>query len=224
MATLALLRICRTGATQSKSPMKLLSIAVLLSVISPAAFALQPEIPLKPEFPGAPLDRSPIAAYTSVPAGPARTISGRCFVVTDGGQRIQMAQVVVRIYPQREFEWYAQEVGARCQARFDGLRALACPKDFAALSIPAMNKSIAAAEALQRDFHDVWQILPAADASARTDADGRFTITHHVAVPYIVFAVGSRTFGGETEFYQWQVSSNVISNPSEIELGNDYLR
>jgi hypothetical protein len=43
-------------------------------------------------------------------------------------------------------------------------------------------------------------------------------------VPYIVFAVGSRTFGGETEFYQWQVSSNVISNPSEIELGNDYLR
>lgn len=198
--------------------------AVLLAVISSLAFASQPAMPPKADLPGAPIDLSPIPAYASVPAGPAKTISGRCFVVTDGGQKIQMARVEVRIYHQREFEWYAQEVGARCQARFEGMRAIACPRDFAALSIPAMNESIAAAEALQRDFHDVWQILPAADASATTDAEGRFSITHRVATPYIVFALGSRTFGGETEYYQWRVSSSVIPNPSAIELGNDSLR
>src|SRR5476651_2038693 len=58
---------------------------------------------------GAPLDRSPIPAYPAVSPGSPQTISGQCFVVTDGGQKIKLAQVEVRIYPQREFEWYAQE-------------------------------------------------------------------------------------------------------------------
>jgi len=204
--------------------MKCRSIAVLFSAISPVAFASQPAIPPVAESPGAPLDRSPIAVYPSVPPGPSRTISGQCFVVTDGGQKVKLAKVEVKIYHQREFEWYAQEVSARCQARYEVMKAVACPKDFAALPAPEMNRSIAAAEALQRDFHEAWQVLPAADASASTDADGRFSITHHVAAPYTVFAVGSRTFGGETEYYQWQVSSNVIQNPSEIVLSNDNLR
>ena len=204
--------------------MKCLSIAVILSVISHGALASQPAVPLKTGLPGVALDRSPILAYPSVSPGPSRTISGRCFLVTDGGQMVKLAQVEVRIYHQREFEWYAQEVSARCQARYEVMRATACPRNFAALPLLEMNKSIAAAEALQRDFHDVWQALPAADASARTDADGRFSITHRVAQPYIVFAVGSRTFGGETEYYQWQVSSSVIPNPLEIVLSNDNLR
>jgi hypothetical protein len=187
-------------------------------------YASEPAICPVAELPGAPLDRSPIQAYPSVSPGPSRTISGRCFIVTDGGQKVKLANVEVRIYHQREFEWYVQEVSARCEARYEVMKAVACPRNFAALPLQEMNKSIAAAEDLQRDFHDVWQALPAAEASARTDADGRFSITHRVAQPYIVFAVGSRTFGKETEYYQWQVSSIVISNPSEIELCNDNLR
>jgi len=174
--------------------------------------------------PGAPLDRRPIPAYPAVAPGASQTVSGRCFVVTDDGQRINLAHVDVRIYPQREFEWYAQEVAARSKARFEGMKSVACPANFGALSLADMDHSLAAAAELQRDLHVVWQILPQADASAATDADGRFTITHQVAPPYIVFALGSRTVGRETKFYRWQIASSVIVNPSQVELGNDDLR
>lgn len=174
--------------------------------------------------PAAPLDRSPIPAYPAGAPGSAQTISGQCFVVTDGGQKIILSRVDVGIYPQREFEWYAQEVTARSKARFEGMKSLACPPNFAALSLPEMDRSLAAATVLQRDLHVVWQVLPAADASTKTDADGRFSITHQVAPPYIVFATGSRTSGGETEYYQWQIASSTITNPSAVELSNPDLR
>jgi len=212
------------SATQPEHPMKHRSIAVLFSIVASVAFASRPAVSVRTALPVAPLDRSPIPAYPAAPRGPARTVSGQCFVVTDGGQKVRLAQVEVCIYPQREFEWYAQEVGARCQARFERMKAIAFPKNFAALSVPAMDRSIAAAEALRREIHGAWQVLPAAEASARTDANGRFSITHRVALPYIVFAVGSRTFGGETEYYQWQVSSSVIPDPAQVELSNDNLR
>ena len=76
----------------------------------------------------------------------------------------------------------------------------------------------------RHDLYVVWQILPTASASATTGADGRFSITHHVAPPYIIFAIGSRTFGGETEYYRWQMASSLITNPMQVELSNDQLR
>jgi hypothetical protein len=159
-----------------------------------------------------------------VARGAAQTISGQCFVVTDGGQKIKLDRVEVCIYPQREFEWYAQEVGARSKARFEGMKSVACPANFAALSVPEMDRSLAAAQVLRRDLHDVWQVLPAADASTKTDADGRFSVRHNVAPPYVIFATASRTVGHETEYYEWQISFSTITNPLQIELSNDDLR
>jgi len=173
---------------------------------------------------GAPLDCSPIPAYAPPPAGPSQRVSGQCFVVTDGGQRVKLDRVKVSIYPQREFEWYAQMINARARARFEGLKSVACPDNFAALSVSEMDHSLAVAEGLRRDLHVVWQDLPPADASVQTDTNGRFSVTHDVAPPYIVFAVGSRTVGHEIEYYRWQISSRVITNPSQVELSNDALR
>ena len=174
--------------------------------------------------PGAPLDRRPIAAYPAVSPGPSQTISGQCFVVTDGGQRIHLDQVEVRIYPRREFEWYAQEVNARSRARFEEMKSVACPANLAALSVREMDRSLAAAAVLQHDLHVAWEALPTADASTKTDAAGRFSITHRVPPPYVVFALGSRTMGDATEYYRWQIASIAITNPLQVVLSNPDLR
>ena len=186
--------------------------------------ASQSTISLLTEPPCAPLDCSPLSAFPAVSLGTRQTIAGQCFVVTDGGEKIRLAQVEVCIYPQREFEWYAQEVNARSETRFEGMKSIACPANFAALSLSEMDHSLAAAEVLRHDLHVVWQILPTASASTTTGADGHFSITHHVAPPYIIFAIGSRTFGGETEYYRWQMASSLITNPMQVELSNDQLR
>ena len=204
--------------------MKHRSIAVLFSIVASVAFASRPAVSVRTALPVAPLDRSPIPAYPAAPRGPARTVSGQCFVVTDGGQKITLSRVEVCIYPQRHFEGYVREVDARSRARFAAMKSIACPENFAALSVSEMDRSLAAAEVLQHDLYVVWQILPAAAASTQTDADGRFSVTHRVAPPYVVFAVGSRTFGSETEYYRWQIPSSAIRNPSQVDLTNDRLR
>ena len=192
--------------------------------VASAAAVAQPADPMLAGSPGTPLDRTPLPAYPPVPPGPAQTISGQCFVVTDGGQKITLSRVEVCIYPQRHFEEYAREIDARSRARFEAMKSIACPENFAALSVSEMDRSLAAAEVLRHDLYVVWQILPAASASTQTDADGRFSVTHRVAPPYVVFAVGSRTFGNETEYYHWQIPSSAIRNPSQVELTNDRLR
>lgn len=171
-----------------------------------------------------PIDRGPIPASPQAESGPRQTIAGRCFVVTDGGKVIKLDQVSVSVYPQREFTWYAQEVEARSRARFERVKAVACPPNFAALSLTEMDRSLAAAAALQRDLHVVWQALPAAAASNRTDVAGHFSVTHNVAPPYVVFAAGSRDVGGQTEYYRWQIASSAIADPQQMELSNDALR
>jgi hypothetical protein len=188
------------------------------------AYASRPTQAVPAESFGCPIDRSPIPPCPPVPPGPSQTVSGQCFVITDRGQRIQLAQVDVRIYSLREFELYAREVDARSEARFEEMKSVACPPNFAALSLVEMDRSLAAAAVLQRDLHAVWQILPATAATTKTDAAGRFSLTHHVAQPYIVFAVGSRTFGDETEYYRWQIPSSAIRNSSQVELSNADLR
>ena len=190
----------------------------------PVASVAQPVDSMLAESPGAPLDRTPVPAHPPVPTGLPQTISGQCFVVTDGGQKITLSRVEVCIYPQRHFEGYAREVDARSRARFAVMKPIACPENFAALSVSEMDRSLAAAEVLRHDLYVVWQILPAATASTQTDADGRFSVTHRVAPPYVVFAVGSRTFGSETEYYRWQIPSSAIRNPSQVDLTNDRLR
>jgi hypothetical protein len=194
-----------------------------VAVVSAASVA-QPADSMPAGSPGAPLDRTPLPSYPPVPSGPPQTISGQCFVVTDGGQKITLSRVDVCVYSQRQFEGYAREVDARSRARFAALKSIACPENFAALSVSEMDRSLAVAEALQHDLYVVWQILPAAAASAQTDADGRFSVTHRVAPPYVVFAVGQRTFGSETEYYRWQIPSSAIRNPSQVDLTNDRLR
>lgn len=188
------------------------------------SFATESSNSLPAETSGTPLDRSPIPAYPPVAPGPPQTVSGQCFVFTDGGQRITLEQVEVSVYPQREFEWYAQEIHARAKARFEVMKSIACPANFAALSIPEMDRSLAAAGVLQHDLYVVWQSLPIADASTRTGPDGRFSVTHQVAPPYVIFAAGSRTVGHETEFYRWQISSKVMANPLQLDLSNADLR
>jgi hypothetical protein len=189
-----------------------------------ASFRAQPTLSRRAGSPGVPIDRGPIPAYPQVEAGPRQTIAGQCFVVTDGGHVIKLDQVSVSVYPQREFTWYAQEVEARSRARFERVKAVACPANFAALSVPEMDRSLAVAAELQRDLHVVWQALPPAAASNRTDAAGHFSVTHNVAPPYVVFAAGSRDVGGETEYYRWQIASSAIGDPRQIELSNDTLR
>jgi hypothetical protein len=63
------------------------------------------------------------------------------------------------------------------------MRSIACPANFAALSVPEMDRSLAAAGVLQHDLHVVWQAMPAAEGRTTTDAHGRFKVTHHVAPP-----------------------------------------
>ena len=194
-----------------------------VAVASAASVAQQADSMLAGS-PGTPLDRNPLPAYPPVPPGPAQTISGQCFVVTDGGQKITLSRVEVCIYPQRHFEGYVREVDARSRARFAAMKSIACPENFAALSVSEMDRSLAAAEVLRHDLYVAWQILPAASASTQTDADGRFTITHMVSPPYVVSAIASRMIGGETEYYRWQIASGTIVNPLKVELCNGDLR
>ena len=104
--------------------------------VASAAAVAQPADSMPAGSPGAPLDRNPLPSYPPVPPGPPQTISGQCFVVTDGGQKITLSRVEVCVYPQRQFEGYAQEVDARSRARFAALKSIACPENFAALSVP----------------------------------------------------------------------------------------
>jgi hypothetical protein len=190
----------------------------------PVASVAHPADSMLAESPGAALDRTPVPAYPPVPPGLPQTISGQCFVVTDGGQKITLSRVEVCIYSQRQFEGYAREVDARSRARFAVMKPIACPENFAALSVSEMDRSLAAAEVLRHDLYVVWQILPAAAASTQTDADGHFSVTHRVAPPYVVFAVAQRTFGNETEYYRWQIPSSAIRNPLQVDLTNDRLQ
>lgn len=174
--------------------------------------------------PGLPLDRSPLPASRPLPAGAPQPIAGECFVITGEGLRIKLAQVEISVYPEREFNWYAQAVTSRSKARFDGIKSIALPANFSDLSVTDMDRSLAAAANLQQDLHDVWQILPAAETSTKTDRDGHFSLTHRVEPPYVILALGRRNFGPATEYYQWQISSNVITDPQHVVLNNDNLR
>ena len=209
------------------------SVVVLLACVASVALAGNDDRPLAGQRPiaaatavslGSPLDLSPMPAYPPVAPGPSQTISGQCYVVTDGGQRSNLAQVEVCIYPQSEFDWYAREVDVRSKARFEAMKSIACPENFAALSLPEMDRSLAAAEVLRHDLHVVWQALPTAAARTKTDAAGRFSVTHRVAPPYVVFAVGSRALGDATEYYRWQIPSGAIPDSLQVVLSNDRLR
>ena len=105
----------------------------------------------------------------------------------------------------------------RTKARLDALEK--CFDDNALTS----NQKILLGGIQIAEMHDRWDLLPEASASATTDADGKFTLTHNVPPPFVVFARATRTVGEEKERYVWEVSSETIKDANRVFLSNDNM-
>jgi len=193
-------------------------------VPSPTPSANVPATVRKPADAFPPLDTSPIAPLPAEAVGAAQSLSGQCFVVTKGGQNFKLGLVEVCIYPKEHFDQYLAEIELRTKARFDAMRLVALPKDFRSLSLDQMKRSTSVSKQWMAEVHARWSLLPPPTTTAKTDADGRFALTHSVAPPFVVFARAMRTVGDNTEHYVWSVGSDKIPNPAQLFLSNDNMR
>jgi len=164
----------------------------------------------------------PVADKTAIPAvqepkGERQIMAGQCFIVTKGGTNYKLGLVNVSIYSAQNFAAYREEVVRRTKARLDTLG-----KCFDDNTLTSHQKILLGGIQIA-EMHDRWDMLPEASASATTDADGNFTLTHNVPPPFVVFARASRTVGEEKERYIWEVSSGKIKDPSRVFLSNDNM-
>ena len=155
------------------------------------------------------------------PPGERQTISGQCFVVTKGGVNVKMGLVEVSVYPLQAFTAYSDQIHRRSAARFDLMTAYAFPRNPTKLNDKSMQRSVEVRQAYLIEKYAIWSLLPPPLASTTTDADGKFSMTHNVAPPYVIFARGSRRVGDTEERYVWRVTSDKIRNPEQVIISND---
>jgi hypothetical protein len=69
----------------------------------------------------------------------------------------------------------------------------------------------------------VFDSLPSPSATAKTDADGRFTITLKRGQRYLIRATASRDVIGSTENYEWLVWRTAGAGTERLVLANDNM-
>lgn len=166
-------------------------------------------------------------------------VIGQIFVVTKGGENIKMGAVPVRIIPEEQFKEIAlrtltriedqvrTETGNRANERVrNGLLAEIKAMKRDDLPVPGLSQLLKEVEdevrlqglknqaTLQRwAFEAFERDLP--PATAKTDADGRFTTEAASKVWFVAF--GRRSVGGNEEEYLWlqshQVSQEALLQP-----------
>lgn len=189
---------------------------------------------MKSYIPQAVVETPVPTSITAEPApnpGPTVTLHGQSFIVTKGGENVKLGLVEIDVYPADAWESYRKQVliiaadrKKRYEAQFrSALRAMSptAPMSGWDAANAASDAAMHAGEMLP---YSMWDALPPALASTKTDADGRFTLTHTVAAPYVVFARATRSVPArvapDTELYTWIIESGKLAS-GELLLGND---
>lgn len=165
------------------------------------------------------------------PGSPIR-ISGQCFVVIKGNQTYKLSSVEIAVYPEAAWETYQKQVDQiaadqkkQLDDKFEATISAARRTDLGDLKgmTAADDAMAAAANAVYILPYDKWNVLPQPLASTTTDTDGRFSLTHTVVPPYVVFARAKRSVGDRDELYTWVLPSSKINDLSNIFLSNENL-
>jgi hypothetical protein len=165
------------------------------------------------DFPPAPAVQAPPAD------GPEVTLSGEVFVETHDAGSLKLAGVRVSVYSkadyQRQADWYHAHPWEASRAHTRNAELLMKAGDRGA----AMQHFLAATEIAAIG----WQLTAPAAYGTTTDAEGRFTLKHRLAPPYVIVAHASRTVDGESEHYRWAMPSGQIGDPRRVLLFNDTM-
>jgi len=151
--------------------------------------------------------------------GPKQIIHGQCFIVTKGGTNIKLALVQVRIVSAELIDGMEREIQGRYSPRLEYWEKLAKEAgnrqsyEFAQIYLGIASDELVA----------LPSFLPSGP-HAKTDADGKFELTHTMQQPFVVVAFAQRKVGEDTERYSWRVPSSQIDEDGTLMLSNDNLR
>jgi hypothetical protein len=161
----------------------------------------------------------PVPPALEVSSGSEAVISGQVFVATQDAGNLKLGGVKVSVYSKSDYRkqaaWYFENPWEASRQRSRNAEMLLKAGDLTA----ATMQFEAATEAASIG----WQLVTPAHFSTTTDADGRFTLKHRIAPPYFVVAHASRVVDGETENYRWAVISDLIEEPTNIQLFNENM-
>lgn len=146
-----------------------------------------------------------------------RKIEGQCFIVTKGGQNVKLGLVSVQIFPSSVWE----KTGGVLHGRLREYELRIKPLLDAAVGPSEAQRWLELYEIRTQSKREIWWLLPQSPISAKTDADGRFSITHDVAEKFFVVAHAARQVGRDVERYYWHVSSDEIPASGQLLLSND---
>jgi hypothetical protein len=156
-------------------------------------------------------------------------LSGQVFIVTKGGQNFKLGLVTVEGFSAEKMGPYGKRMKEENDIRQKSLAELKARID--ASKDPAevgqfFEELKKLSSVLNRDGlgeHLITE-LPPADFTAKTDADGRFTMALPRQGRFALAAQASREAGGTTERYYWLIWVSLDGNARrEIMLSNDNL-
>lgn len=163
-----------------------------------------------------PIESLDPAADTRAKAPGEVLINGRCFV-SAGDQQHGLAQVKILVYPANEFSKVVDEIEQRVNPRWmeiDEIKKQAESHHDLAAVTQAVNDQQALA-------FSKWDQLPAPTAVAKTDNEGRFSLTHRLKGEFLIFARTALKSDSQTRHYVWLLSSKTIADPRRVFLTND---
>lgn len=143
-------------------------------------------------------------------------LRGRCFVAS-GNQPRPVAQSEIRVYPASEFSKVVDQIEKQVNPRWMAIEENRKQAE-------SRRDQTAVAEAVKEQkalTFSKWDQLPAPAAAAKTDAEGRFTLNHHVKGEYLIFARSAVKMGADAQHFVWIISSRTIADPSRVVLTND---
>lgn len=148
--------------------------------------------------------------------GPTTTVSGQIFIATKGSENVKLGNVRVSILSRDDYQkqraWQKSQLNPTADAaKQKALRAVGNDTVYAH----------AQADLYQDIIFGNWQRIHVSEFTTVTDAEGRFSISHRIEGPYVVFASAKRHVGTEREFYFWAIESEKISEPANLLLQNE---
>jgi hypothetical protein len=146
--------------------------------------------------------------------GEARTLKGQAFIATRNGENAKLGGVLVAAYSASDYAAQLKWLRLGPLAKIKTSLKQGDNLEKAGQAAPAADIRKTAVV----DERKAYDSLPRPANHAETDADGRFTLTHHISGPFVLCAVGQRTVGDETEYYRWVIASEEIQDPNNLLL------